>query len=223
MKTKAILLAGILLATGIANSSAQVYSVNAVGYVTVTLAPGEFKIVGNPLNVVTNGTQNNTLNAILPNAPNDVTRIYRYNATTFAYSLITKRSSGWSPGGSTTTINPGEGFFLNNNGTTNITVTFVGEVPQGTDMTISLVNGFNLIAPHVPVGGLLETDLGLPVQSASTAQPELVYLYRSGSYVLFTRRTSWAGNNQPSVGVAEGFYYKPNQVKSWVKTFTTSI
>lgn len=227
MKTKALLLAGILLATGVASTTAQVYSVNAVGYVSVTLAPGEFKIIGNPLNNVTNGVQSNTLNEILPNAPNNVVNIYRFSAGTQSYSLHTKRSSGWSNGGATVAINPGEGFFIQNTALTNITLTFVGEVPQGSSLSITVLGGtFNLVAPHVPIGGLVETDLGLPVTSANNSNAEQVYLYRGGAYQLFTRRLTWASGQQPSLNVGEGFFYRPNNLdatKQWTKSFTTSI
>jgi hypothetical protein len=223
MKTKAILLAGILLTTGIASSTAQVYSVNAVGYVSVTLAPGEFKIICNPLNVVTNGTQNNTLDAILPGAPNNVTKIYRFDPVTQSFPLSThihtKRSSGWSPTGSTTTINPGEGFFVQSTALTNITLTFVGEVPQG-NLNSTMQPGFQLLAAHIPVAGLAQVDLKLPAING-----DIVYLFRSGAYTTHTRRTSsWTGG-EPSVNVAEGFYFKSitSTNRTWSNSFTTSI
>jgi len=225
MKTKAFLLAGILLAVGVASSSAQVYSVNAVGYVSVTLAPGEFKIICNPLNVVTNGVQNNTLDAILPSAPNNVTKIYRFDPVTQSFPLTThihtKRSTGWSPTGSTTTINPGEGFFVQNTATTNITLTFVGEVPQGNGLNINLAPGFQLLAAHIPVAGLAQTDLKLPAING-----DILYVYRGGAYTTYTRRTaSWASPGEPSINVAEGFYFKSitSTNRTWVNSFTTSI
>ena len=64
MRTKTLLLSAAVLAAGLAASTAQsVFSVNAVGYVNKTLAPG-YNLIANPLN----GT-NNLLSTIIPTAP----------------------------------------------------------------------------------------------------------------------------------------------------------
>ena len=49
MRTKALILTAFVGALGIAGASAQVYSVNAVGYVNKSI-PAGFSIVANPLN-----------------------------------------------------------------------------------------------------------------------------------------------------------------------------
>src|SRR6267378_4268086 len=66
MRTKTLLCAAAL-AAGVVSSMAQsnVYSLNVVGYVNKPFKNGLYTLVSNPLN----GT-NNTLNTILPNAPN---------------------------------------------------------------------------------------------------------------------------------------------------------
>src|SRR6266545_7604189 len=62
MRTKALFLTVALSAAGIATSMAQVYSVNAVGYVNVTIPGGnKFALFSNPLIAATN-----TLNSLFP-------------------------------------------------------------------------------------------------------------------------------------------------------------
>jgi len=217
MRKLAFLLFCLLAVAGGGRTFAQIYSVNAVGYVSVTLAPGEFKIICNPLNVVTNGVQNNVLDAILPNAPNG-TRLFRFGAGSQSFTIFTRRSMGWTPFGGTTVINPGEGFFIQNVSQTNITLTFVGEVPQGVNLTIQLVAGFNLVAPHVPVSGLLETEMKLPA-----AQGDRVYLYRDGVYHVYRRLSNFWLPAEPVIGVGEGFYFHSLSAKPWIVTFLTSI
>src|SRR3982751_6594621 len=56
MRTIALLLAAAFAAAGVATSMAQVYSVNAVGYVNVNIDPG-FSMVSNPLNAADNSIQ----------------------------------------------------------------------------------------------------------------------------------------------------------------------
>src|SRR5205823_7441370 len=57
MRTKALLLAAAFAAAGVATSMAQVYSVNAVGYVNVTVDSG-FNMVANPLTAADNTVGN---------------------------------------------------------------------------------------------------------------------------------------------------------------------
>jgi hypothetical protein len=84
MRTKALLLAAAFAAAGVATSVAQVYSVNAVGYVNVTLPPG-FSLVSNPLNA---GTGNNTVSKLFSNIQGGVpggTRVFIYDSATSQY------------------------------------------------------------------------------------------------------------------------------------------
>src|SRR3989304_4197401 len=49
MRTKTLLLTAVVSAAGIATSMAQVFSVNAVGYVSKPLQAGKFHLIANPL------------------------------------------------------------------------------------------------------------------------------------------------------------------------------
>src|SRR5687768_13365508 len=129
MRTKTLLLTAALSAAGLATSMAQVYSVNAVGYVNTTVPANGFRIISNPLN----GT-NNSVNTSMP-LPNDGsfdgTTIYRFDSATQQYqdSLQWLSGLGWlSASDPDPVINPGEGFFIQNVQAQALNLTFVGEV-----------------------------------------------------------------------------------------------
>src|SRR5579859_7839113 len=132
MRTKTLLLTAALAAAGALSSMAQsnVYSLNIVGYVNVTLTNGGsgFTLFANQLDFDGTGT-NNTLNNVLStNMPNNTT-VYKFNPSTGGYTASSYVTGiGWLPDG-TATLNPGEGAFINV--PTTATVTLVGNVLQG--------------------------------------------------------------------------------------------
>src|SRR6185436_14585530 len=128
MRTKALLLAAAFAAAGVATSMAQVYSVNAVGYVNVSAPPG-FSLIANPLNA---GTGNNTVaklfSNITPSIPNN-SKVFLFDNPTSSFKTITYSplSQSWIP---TTDANveilPGNGVFFQNPSASAVTITFVG-------------------------------------------------------------------------------------------------
>jgi hypothetical protein len=217
MRTKTLLAAAAISAAFAVTSYGQtVYSVNAVGYVNVDVPASQFAIVANPLNQPTN-----TLTAVLPDIPAG-TQIYLWTGTGFG-SAIRKTATGWlPPTAGTNIINPGQGFFVQNVATTNITITFVGEVPQG-DLSTAFPAGFSLLGSQVPQAGKVETDLKLPAKSG-----DLVYVYTNGAYLPVARRTAtaWiggvAGSPEPVVGVGQGFWLQAAAAGNWTRNFSVN-
>jgi hypothetical protein len=221
MRTK-ILLSAALVAAGIAAADAQqVYSVNAVGYVNVTLAPG-YNLLSNPLN----GTNNN-VNTIIPTAP-EGSSLYKWNsvAQSFYQADAYAFPLGWiddQANPSTTVLAPGEGFFIQNPaGAT--TITFVGEVPQGS-LTNKVFSNYGFYGSQVPQSATL-TALGFPgaegmnynawnKNSQSFAQ---AYSFASGIWF------DPDGNpGDPTLGVAEGFLLQnPGAPRDWTRTFSVN-
>jgi hypothetical protein len=160
MRTKTLLLSALLGALGSVSVHAQsVYSLNAVGYINVTLEPG-FNMITCPLIA----SPDNTVGTVLNNASGALIGddVYFYNSTTGLYSEdsgrpigagkgSTTNANGWIEGG-TNVASPGVGFWFQNNQTTNIVVTFVGTVPTG-PITNVLGTGFNMVGSVVPVSG----------------------------------------------------------------------
>jgi hypothetical protein len=109
---------------------------------------------------------------------------------------------------------------LKNNQAHDLTVTCVGDVPQGI-LALPIPAGLSLLGSLVPQAGRLETELGLPAEPQSR-----VYLYRDGVCTTYTRRASrWTGGSlatgfgEPMIAVAEGFFLYSPLAKTWSRSF----
>jgi hypothetical protein len=218
MRTKTILTMAALSVASIATAVAQtVYSVNAVGYVNVTVPAGKFALLANPLNQPTN-----SLSAVLPGVPNG-TIVFIANSAG-GFDKATLRGTVWTGPGATDLLNPGAGFFVQNAGTADMTITFVGEVPQGTNLVVSVPVGFSLLSSIVPQQGKIETDLKFP---AVNTDKLFIFDTTSQAYQAFTRRgaatwTGVAGVPEPVIAVAQGFFYQAAAATTWTRSFTVN-
>src|SRR4051812_27632242 len=162
MRTKALLLAAAFAAAGVATSMAQVYSVNAVGYVNTSLTPG-FNMVSNPLNAA-----DNSVGALFKNIqgtiPGGLKVFVFQNATgAFAVTQWDDLDNVFTPAAvASAVVAPGNGVFVFNPSQTTLTCTFVGEVMQGT-LSNPLPRGFSIKANQVPQAGAPDA-FGLPGQ-----------------------------------------------------------
>ncbi|HKX60959.1 MAG TPA: hypothetical protein VJS65_03930 [Verrucomicrobiae bacterium] len=103
MRTTLFLIAALSVA-GATTSTAQVYSVNTVGYIKLTMVPG-FNLVGNQLN----RTSENSLNNVIPRAPIE-SQVLKFSNNNYQLELFD--GTRWiKPDGSPSTFstNPGEG------------------------------------------------------------------------------------------------------------------
>jgi hypothetical protein len=213
MRTKTLLLTAALVAVGAASSMAQVYSVNAVGYVNVTIKPG-FNLIANPLVQTVK-----TLEALIPNPP-DQTVYYKFSYGT-GYSINTFDLSGvgaWDPNPAENVDLGGGGFLLNPTASA-FTVTFVGDVAQGT-LTNPVGVGFNCISSKVPQAGTL-TDLGYtPVDG------EVVYTFDAVlGYTINTYDLSGVGGwdpAEPAIAVGEAFFASSPSAHPWTRAFSVN-
>src|ERR1035437_161577 len=133
MRTK-VLLCAAAMAASLASSTAQnVYSLNVVGYVNVTLPASQFTAVANPLDASVGGTVA---------GGNDVTNLFQgvaagstlatFNSALNDYDTpitFSGKSGTWT---GNISMPPGKGALYYNNGASDTVVTFVGQVPQGT-------------------------------------------------------------------------------------------
>jgi hypothetical protein len=152
MRTKTLLLTAALSAAGIATSMAQVFSVNAVGYVNTPIVVG-FNLISNPLNNTDNSIAN-----LFKGAPVN-TAVYKYEqATGFTVATMDEFDGVFLPAAAAaTTVVPGEGVFVL--APTAFTVTFVGEVPQGA-LKNPIPAGLSIRSSQVPQAGTA-SELGL--------------------------------------------------------------
>lgn len=209
------------MAAGLASSTAQVYSLNVVGYVNQTVEAGKWYMWGNPLSAPTNTTAG-VLSGLSGTAANwDGALVYAWHGGWGDADTYVGALGQWIPG--TLAVAPGTGFFFY--APTAGTVTFVGEV--GTTNKWSLATGWNCVASTFPVSTNL-VSLGLIGQDDGAGKNDLVYRYNNGynNGDTYVGGLGWVGTgpdaNGPVLNVAEGIFYQNAQTApvTWTKTFT---
>jgi len=214
MRTKALILSAIVCAGGLVSAVAQnVYSVNVVGYTTVTVT-NAYVLLANQLD---DGAGNAVTNHI-PTATQG-TQVFKYNPLTGGYATLTRLPTSWS-GATTMTMAPGEGvFFKKATSVGSQTLTFVGEVMQG-ELHNPVTLGYDIYSAMVPQVGGISTVHGYPAQQGDQV---FRFLPASGGYQTFTRGpTTWLGAGEPVLQVNEAVWIKAAAAKDWVRTFTVN-
>jgi hypothetical protein len=227
MKAKALLLTAALAAVTAATATAQVFSVNAVGYVNVQLTPG-FNLVSNPLQAADNSI-GALFSNISPSIPAGM-RVYAFNAATGAFHTPAQRRGApfndWSPAASAAIQVPvGEGAFVfdpRTAGSAPLTLTFVGEVRQG-DLSNPIPSGFSIKANMVPQAGRPDTFGTFP---AAGGDRFFKFNKATGGYNTHTRRgapfNDW-NPALPTIEVGEAFFYfRSGAPTAWTRTFNVN-
>jgi hypothetical protein len=212
MRTKTLLLTAALAAAGAASAMAQnVYSVNAVGYVNKSVVPG-YSIVANPFIVA-----NESLDALVP-TPNDGTVVYKPVPGTFEIRNYDASLPGWDPDGATT-INLGAGVIFFNPGAA-FTVTFVGEVKQGSPVSNPVAPGLQIKSSQIPQAGLLSALGFSPVGQNTVYQ----YAPNGSDFIINIYDPTLPGwdPSEPVVGIAEGFWIDSAGGETWSRNFTVN-
>jgi hypothetical protein len=223
MRTKKLILTAALVAAGALSSMAQsnVYSLNVVGYVNLTLTNG-FQMIGNQLDFDGTGT-NNTLATVFGTSLPTLSKVYAYNPSTASFALATYNAAGniWigNSAAANAALQPGGGVFLQiPAAATAPVVTTVGTVLQGA-LSTPYSAGFNVISSQVPVAGGAGS-LGL-TNNISTL--DSVYQFVPGTQAYGSKHTyagagNWIGG-EPQIGVGESFWYNAKNAGSWTVTF----
>jgi len=224
MRTKTLLLTAALAAAGIATSMAQVYSVNAVGYVNTAVVPG-FNLISNPLNNTAGNTIGNLFgtgwNGTIPQG----TIVYYFNAVTDAFVI-----AGWDdltgsfePAANAAQDVPvGQGVFLFVGGAAPGQVTFVGEVAQGAASNTLIPSGFSIRASTVPAAGAI-TSMNFPA-----ADGDIIYEWNptTDAYIIsgFDSLVGGWSPSVPNIDVGEAFWVsKTGSVPvAWDRNFSVN-
>ncbi len=210
MRTKSILAVAAILATGAVASMAQsnVYSLNVVGYVNITVPANTKIMIANQLN-----TTNNTLAGVLPTAP-DGAQFNKFNSgfTTYTFDEL---EPGWLPDGNVS-LAPGEGGFFQSPIAT--TLTFVGEVKQGS-LTNTLPIGVKVIRGSIVPQAGTASALGIVGEDG-----DQINVYNGGftTYTYDELEPGWLPS-EPSFTVGQGFFYQKSSTAlnpNWVRNFT---
>ena len=224
MKTKALFLAAAITAAGIASSLAQVYSVNAVGYVNQTV-PVNFSMVANPF-----VTPSNTLNYLFPPASTPLgLGFYKFAGSGFTVSTFDEFDAAWKQGdtfvGDTETLPFGDGCFLYNPSGSSFTITWVGEVAQGNPVSNPAPPGFSIKSSKIPQAGKITTDLQFQPSLGDVLQK-----FNSGTqgfetYTFDEFDAAWKQGDtfiEPSLGIAESAFFNLQAPNNWNRNFTVN-
>ncbi len=218
MRTKTLLLTAAALAAGLATSVAQsnVYSVNVVGYVNVTLTNG-FTLMGNQLDLDGTGLNNNVNTVFSTNLPSGA-NVFAFTGGAFAPNATYGSKSGWS--GGTNYVNaalaPGRGVFVQLPSAK--TITLVGNVMQG-GLSNSYPAGYSVISSMVPQGGLIQTDLGyVPVSGVNIFRYNPAIQNYAPNYTWGTK-SGWSPS-QPTLNIGEAVFVQSPSASAWVRNFT---
>jgi hypothetical protein len=218
MRITALLGMAALAASAI-SASADVYSLNIVGYYNVTMKGGGLTLVANQLN-----KGGNTVNEVIPTAP------FGSQVLTFVnndYVIDVFDGTAWLDNNtlapSTTTLPTGKGFFFNNGDTPDLTATFVGEVVTGTS-TLTMPAGLALLGTKTPQALALTVANGFP---QVFGMQYLAFDNSINDYVISVNDgTQWLDNNtlapvtvQPAVGA--GWFISNGDATPY--TWTTTL
>jgi hypothetical protein len=153
----------------------------------------------------------------------DSSQLFKWTGTTFGTISTYEDPGGGGAWSSPVAMELGEGFFFYNNSDSAVTLTFVGEVPQG-NRTNALSGSYSLRSSIVPQAGGLTTVLGLPQNLPDSSQ---VFQWNGTTYSPISTWEdpggggAWAGA-EPTVQVGEGFFLFNNSGSTinWVRNFS---
>jgi hypothetical protein len=196
---------------------AQVYSVNAVGYVNTTVPGNGFALISNPLNAA-----DNSIDKLFAGLPNG-TQVFVFAGGTYKVGTFDDLDNTYGTVG-TTKIDPGMGVFVKNPGATPLTITFVGEVMQGT-LTVPMIAGLQIVSSKVPQAGTA-ADLSFP-HTAAAGLTNGDQLYRfvpaDQKYAVSTfddLDDNWAP--AASFNVGEAVFVKLAKPVTWTRQFSVN-
>jgi hypothetical protein len=235
MRTK-ILLCAVAMAASLASSMAQnVYSLNVVGYVNVTLPPSQFTAVANPLDASMGGTiatgndMTNLFNINTTVGLANGSKIQQFISSANDYGSAINYSGATKKWASNFSMPPGNAILFYNNGAADTVVTFTGQVPQGTYNVNSLnPSQFTLVGSPIPIGGDVTnstTAVGLVPSNGDTAATFNSAANDWNGVTKWSGATKkWSASPSSTIAVGQGFLYYNNgaAVNNWVSNFTVN-
>ncbi|MDB6036801.1 MAG: hypothetical protein JWM99_642 [Verrucomicrobiales bacterium] len=186
---------------------AQVYSVNAVGYINVAIQPG-VNLIGLQLD-----SANRTVASLFTDMPEGST-IQKIVDTAYTTNLY--QNGQWERPDETLSV--GEGVLVINPSVQAKVVTFVGAVLQG-DLTNSIPAGLSIRCSLTPIAGKLTATLGLKLSAFDN-----VYLNTNNTLKVFTFLPDGHWQSfEPSVPVAGSFIINAEAATNWITHFELNL
>jgi hypothetical protein len=175
-------------------------------------------MVSNPLNAA-----DNTIDKLFVPVPAG-TQIYVYDTAQKKYVVGTFDDLDNSYGEvGKTKIEPGQGVFVRNPTTQALTITFVGEVPQGT-LTVNMVQGLQIVSSKVPQAGTPQ-DLSFPNKLAHglTAGDQVYQFQADQKYLVATFDDLDDNWDKPlNFAVGESWFVSLQKPVTWTRQFSVN-
>jgi hypothetical protein len=199
-------------------AQSSVYSLNIVGYATVT-APAGYSMLANPLSAgVTNGANEIGLQI-------DGEQILTWTGTAFKFVAF-DASLGWLDSNfapsAPPSLPPGVGFFFFNPGTVATNITFVGQVVPNPSSTNSLIlpAGFSMVGSPLPanVADITVAPVSLPkldgMQVLTWDNATSKYVFSAFDAALGWLDVNFSPKAAPSYSIGQGFFFFNSQPTS---------
>jgi len=222
MRTKVLLGAAALAAAAATASAQNVYSLNVVGYINLSLTNG-YNLIANQLDLDGNMTNNTLATVFSTNMPNK-TAVYAWSTTagSFVKATYNAASGAWTGGtaAGNAAVAPGAGVFVQIPAgvATPITLTTVGQVIQGKN-TLPLAAGLNLVSSIAPISGGIGTVLGYTPTAKDYYLPWNPVTQAYAAKQNYTG-TAWSGAGEPTPAVGQAFFLNAKGATNWVQNFT---
>jgi hypothetical protein len=185
-------------------------SVNILGFVTITLAPG-FSLVANPLD-----GHSNAVADLFREWP-DGTTLNKFDTRLFVLAENSVVKGKWnSP---SERLVPGEGSIFYNPTSDYKTHSFVGDVLHG-QASIPIPSGFSMRSSVIPRPGHLVEDLGFPI-----AEGDVIHLFDRDQqkYNLHPYEDGKWKAGPPILSVGESFWVAKSEPGNWVEKFVPPV
>ena len=223
-----------LSAAAALTSTAQVFSVNMVGYINQTIPAGfGFTYLVNQLDNKVNGNTDNRLITLFPGPYPNGTTVVKGAGVNLVVAVFDSGIGNWGTANDTP-LNPGDGFIFGQvGGAPAIPITFVGEVHL--QSAIPLKSGFNLVGSVIPQAGYLFVpasavqpgqtvlEFGIPTSDLETFSSPLSGNLQVKQWNAGTQNWGNSADPGPIVQVGQSFsYFIPaNGVnRSWTRNFS---
>jgi len=210
-------LLGSLGGVSLMAQSTNVYSLNAVGYINVTVQPG-FNIISDPLIA----SPDNTITTVLTNTGQfSKFQVWAWSPSTSSYAEAIGTKSGWGTSGNIT-LSPGQAAWLYNPGAAPTNITFVGTVPSGSLTNTLAPSSFNLVSSILPTSGDIVTNPLMNFHTAVSKDQVWTWDATAKAYTEEIAGKSGFLTHPIQATVGGGFWYfnATNTANNWVETFT---
>jgi hypothetical protein len=206
MKKMLTILAATIAATAaIGQTTNQVLSRNAVGYIRITTTANKFQLVANPFKNLT-GQQGNVGNILGTNGVPDSSSVIVWDAVNLKYfpQETFYDGYGWDPG--TNVITTSTGFWLETPVSTSLY--FMGEVPDSisspTNTTV-IRHGYQIVSFPYPVTVSVTNNTGL---NAIAGDSDSISIFNGTNYDNYTYYAGYGWDPAPIIiQPGQGFWY----------------